>query len=437
MRQATNVLLVGVLVAGLLSQAAHATITLEADWEEEGMPITLSEDAILGAPPDITLRTNLHAPLGADITVMAPINDDPVNPTHLYFDAGTAGTVYVGSAIGELVPVAGVDILAAGRVDLAGVRTQGPGGITAGNAPAGTTLNGNLATQGGAITMQGNIVLGLPAAITLDSSGGGGGGGAITFSGAVSDDTLSATTLILKAGTGNVTLQGAVGGPIAPFGLTVVSANQVSLAAVTSAGPITVAATKLTVNGAMASGGMAVALNAPTIDLKAVIQTGGGALTGTASTVNLSSGGSLQNAVDVAAPGATLHVAGATYNESVTVATALTMDLLDTTTIGQSLAIQNNVGLSGLAAYLAVGALAISGEAMLDVGSIPVRVDGDVEFTLDEWIGDGRLLSSAWGASLNAVYDPVGDWTCVSPEPASATILIAGLAGLFLRRRLR
>jgi len=35
------------------------------------------------------------------------------------------------------------------------------------------------------------------------------------------------------------------------------------------------------------------------------------------------------------------------------------------------------------------------------------------------------------------VYDPVGDWTCVSPEPASATILIAGLAGLFLRRRLR
>lgn len=78
------------------------------------------------------------------------------------------------------------------------------------------------------------------------------------------------------------------------------------------------------------------------------------------------------------------------------------MDFLDTTTIGQALAIQNNVGLSGLAKYLAVDALAISGEVKLDVGSLPVYVDGDVEPTLDEWIGDGRLLSSVWGSTATA-----------------------------------
>jgi len=235
-----------------------------------------------------------------------------------------------------------------------------------------------------------------------------------------------------------VNLQGAVGGAVPIASLTILSANQANLPAVTTAGgAVNVTSNAVTVNGPVTTGGGNVALNAATVDLKALLNTGAGVLAGTASTVNLSSGGSLQNAVDVAAPGATLHITGATYNESVTVATALTMDLLDTTTIGQALAIQNNVGLSGLAAYLAVDALAISGEAMLDVGSMPVRVDGDVEFTLDEWIGDGRLLSSTWGATLDAVYDPVGDWTCVSPEPASATILIAGLAGLFLRRRLR
>jgi hypothetical protein len=137
----------------------------------------------------------------------------------------------------------------------------------------------------------------------------------------------------------------------------------------------------------------------------------------------------------VAAPSATLHITGATYNESVTVATALTMDFLDTTTIGQALAIQNNVGLSGLAKYLAVDALAISGEVKLDVGSLPVYVDGDVEPTLDEWIGDGRLLSSVWGSGINATYNATFNRTEVTPEPATLSLLALG--GLLALRRRR
>jgi len=433
MRQATRVLFVWVLAAGLLSQAAVA-LTLDGDLETSGAPITLS-DVTLGTPPEITIRTTAGGSSGANISITGTTNDDVAMTTAVNFNAGTAGDVSL-QDVGNLNPPQNLTIVSAHQVALQNVVA---GAITV-NAGGGIVLNGNLQTMVGGITLQGNVTLGAPALIRLDTvflvfnQG-----FPITITGTVDDNVIGTSGLVINAGmNSNVNLQGAVGGAVPIASLTILSANQANLPAVTTAGgAVNVTSNAVTVNGPVTTGGGNVALNAATVDLKALLNTGAGVLAGTASTVNLSSGGSLQNAVDVAAPGATLHVAGATYNESVTVATALTMDLLDTTTIGQALAIQNNVGLSGLAAYLAVDALAISGEAMLDVGSMPVRVDGDVEFTLDEWIGDGRLLSSTWGAALNAVYDPVGDWTCVSPEPASATILIAGLAGLFLRRRLR
>jgi len=433
MRQATRVLFVWVLAAGLLSQAAVA-LTLDGDLETSGEPITLS-DVTLGTPPEITIRTTAGGSSGANISITGTTNDDVAMTTAVNFNAGTAGDVSL-QDVGNLNPPQNLTIVSAHQVALQNVVA---GAITV-NAGGGIVLNGNLQTMVGGITLQGNVTLGAPALIRLDTvflvfnQG-----FPITITGTVDDNVVGTSGLVINAGmNSNVNLQGAVGGAVPIASLTILSANQANLPAVTTAGgAVNVTSNAVTVNGPVTTGGGNVALNAATVDLKALLNTGAGVLAGTASTVNLSSGGSLQNAVDVAAPGATLHVAGATYNESVTVATALTMDLLDTTTIGQALAIQNNVGLSGLAAYLAVDALAISGEAMLDVGSIPVRVDGDVEFTLDEWIGDGRLLSSTWGATLDAVYDPVGDWTCVSPEPASATILIAGLAGLFLRRRLR
>jgi hypothetical protein len=412
---------------------AGATITLEGNYETSGVLIEYTDAVILGSPPEIKLRTNLGGSPGADIRFMNSINDDAA-PTSLSIEAGTAGVVSLEGEVGEFAPVSGVTILSAALVNLNGVRTNGPGGFNAGGAPGGINLGGNIATNGGAIVIQNNVLLGLPVMVTLDSSGGG-GGGAITLNGAVDDDNLSATTLVLKAGTGNVTILGAVGGFRAPAGLTVISANQVSLPAVTTAGPINVTATKLTVNGQMASGGFAVTLNAGTIDLKALIQTGGGALGGNASTVNVTTAASIQNAVDVAAAGAALNIDAGTYNESVTIGKALTAKFGGNSTIKQTLTINGSVALGGAADNLSLNALSIANERSLDIGAVALYVDGDVETTLDDWISDGRLWSSAWGSSIDAAYVSSLSRTEVTPEPATLSLLAAGALALLRRRK--
>ncbi|MCX5653761.1 MAG: PEP-CTERM sorting domain-containing protein [Planctomycetota bacterium] len=429
-------MLMCVLAVLVPAAMAGATLTLEGDEVTSGVPIVYSQDVLLGNPPEITLRTTLGGNPGANISFMAAVNDDAGPPTSLSIDAGTAGIVTLLGNVGEVTPISSLTIISAALVNLNGVRTNGPGGFNVGGTPGGINLGGNLATNGAAIVIQNNVVLGLPAMITLDSSGGGGGGGgAITLNGTVNDDVLSATTLVLKAGAGNVTLQGAVGGLLAPAGLTIASANQASLAAVTTAGPISVTATKLTVNGAMASGGFAVTLNAGTIDLKALIKTGGGALTGNAATVNVTTAASIQNAVDVATTGAILNVDGGTYDESVTIAKNLTANFGGDSTITQTLSINGAVGLGGAATYLSLHALSITNECSLDVGAIPLYVDGDVESTLDGWITDGRLLSSDWGSAIDAAYVSSLGRTEVTPEPATLSLLALG--GLALLRRSR
>ena len=432
MRQATKVLFVCVFAAGLLGPAAGAAITLEGDLATSGVPIVLPDDVILGVPPEITIRTTAGGSSGAAIYIAGTTNDDVAMTTAVNFDAGSAGDVTL-QDVGNQNPPQSVTIVSAQRVS---IQNLVAGAITV-NAGGGIVLNGNLQTMAGGITLQGNVTLGAPAIVRLDTVWLFNHGFPITITGMVDDDGAGTSGLVVNAGIdGNVNLQGAVGGAVPIASLTVRSANQANLQAVTTAGgAVSVTSNAATLNGPMATGGGNVTLNAGTVNLNAPINTGGGILTGAASTVNLSSSGSLQNAVDVAAPGATLHITGATYNESVTVATALTMDFLDTTTIGQALAIQNNVGLSGLAKYLAVDALGISGEASFDVGSVPVYVDGDVEFTLDEWISDGRLLSSVWGSGINATYNATFERTEVTPEPATLSLLALG--GLMALRRRR
>jgi hypothetical protein len=426
--------LFGILAVLGLAAAAGATIVLEDDYETMGEPIMLTQPVVLGAPASIALRTTLGGNPGADVTATAPINDDMPETTQLVIEAG-AGSVRL-APVGNETPVAGVTVASAAQVDLADV-TAGGAGVNVNAGGGGIALNGNIVTNGAAIVLQGNVVLGAAAAVTLDTTAAGGMGANITIIGTVNDDVANTSGLILKAGNaGNVSLQGAVGGAVSIASLSVTSANKVDLPAVTTGGAVTVTAATVNVNGPMSTGGGAVALNAGTVSLKAPIATFGGALTGTASTVNVSAAASLQNAVDIAAQDATLSIAGGTYNEAVTVATALTMNFLDDTIIGQTLTINNNVDLGGAAKHLAVDALNINtSEVTLDVNSLPVYVDGDVEATLDDWITDGRLASSAWGSNIRATYNAALERTEVTPEPATLCMLALGGLGVLLRRK--
>ncbi len=74
---------------------------------------------------------------------------------------------------------------------------------------------------------------------------------------------------------------------------------------------------------------------------------------------------------------------------------------------------------------LFVKELAIGELCSLDLNMLWLYVQGDVEATLDGWIGDGRLFDRN-PVLLDAVYDPVANWTYVIPEPTGLALLAMG-----------
>ena len=83
--------------------------------------------------------------------------------------------------------------------------------------------------------------------------------------------------------------------------------------------------------------------------------------------------------------------------------------------------------------------LSISGASTLDLNGLGLYVEGDVENTLDGWIGGvntGRLCDSTLmsGWYLDAVYDLDQDWTTLTPVPEPATVALFTFGGLAILR---
>lgn len=77
--------------------------------------------------------------------------------------------------------------------------------------------------------------------------------------------------------------------------------------------------------------------------------------------------------------------------------------------------------------------LTIGEGSRLDVNGCFLYVNGDVENVLDGWVADGRLFSSL--SPIDAVYVPGPNWTVVTPEPCSAAVLTLAAAVLLRPRR--
>ncbi len=114
-----------------------------------------------------------------------------------------------------------------------------------------TTLNADIVTEGNAITISDNVLLGTPALVALDTTDGGAqaGGANVTVTGTV-DDTGAASGLAVHGGTGGtVQLQGHVGGTTPPASLTVSNAAQVDVEGMTTTGDVSVTGTNIDLNG--------------------------------------------------------------------------------------------------------------------------------------------------------------------------------------------
>lgn len=136
--------------------------------------------------------TTLAAASGVTFGPGANITGTTAYAESLSVDGGT-GAVSFGAAVGQPVPLAGLD-----------ARTSGTGTITLNDASVGTL---DLSTQDGNIALQGAVAINGPGLSTIKSTGTGG----ISQSGAVSVGT--GATYKLETNSGNIDITGTVDGP--------------------------------------------------------------------------------------------------------------------------------------------------------------------------------------------------------------------------------
>ncbi|MDP2834180.1 MAG: filamentous hemagglutinin N-terminal domain-containing protein [Pseudomonadota bacterium] len=221
--------------AGSVSSGNAATVTLQ----------TVAVGASIG------VGNGSAGTLQIDSTDIAALGDE------LFTD------ILIGRADGTHV----IDVQAVTFLDPVTIRTPNVGGsitvngqitgngdasITLDGSGATTTLNADIVTAGNFITISDAVLLGTPALITLDTTNGGGSpaGNNITVTGTINDDVAGSSALVLRAGTtGNVDLQGAVGGTARIAQLGVSSSLTTTLVNVATTSHIGIAATTINLAG--------------------------------------------------------------------------------------------------------------------------------------------------------------------------------------------
>ncbi|HEY9668863.1 MAG TPA: filamentous hemagglutinin N-terminal domain-containing protein, partial [Coleofasciculaceae cyanobacterium] len=210
----------------------------------------------------------------------------------------------------------------------ANAQTNGNGGKVIVWADETTRFNGSISARGGAQSGDGGFVE-TSGKLGLNTTGASVDAGAIN--GQAGSWLLDPLNIIVQAG-GTATLDQVADATdttstaiIDPAIINSANANVILAATndITFASPISMtnAGVGLTANAGnaialaqnIATNNGAVALNAPTINLNAIVTTGTAALTGNATNVNVTTAGRVQNAVDVAANNATINLGAGTF----------------------------------------------------------------------------------------------------------------------------
>ena len=196
-----------------------------------------------------------------------------------------------------------------GEISAKGAGSKGNGGFVEVSGKSSLTFDGAVNVAAAGTGAKGTVLLD-PATITVQLAG-----PDINGNGTAGDDIAALTDLDDAAGD-------------FPGADSIITAGAVNALLTGNNNLVLAASVSTTVNAAISgSDNASLTLNAPRVDLNAPITlAGSGVLSGTPTTVNVLSGGRIQNGVDVANPvGATVTVAAGTYAENISVSKGLTL----------------------------------------------------------------------------------------------------------------
>jgi len=335
----------------------------------------------------------------------------------------TFGTTFSSARIGkttntENVTIGTAGLNVAGPVEIYGGTTTLDGDVvsTAGtatllvNGSTAIVLNGgNLATNDGGITLDGNVTL--AAAATIDS---GSGAGDVLFKAVVDGNHA----LTVAAGTGNVTFDAAVGGQT-PVGSVDVSGDTLSLANTTTAGAqafsgssILPAASHVTAGGTVTLNG-AVTLNDPvTIDTTdgGNVTSGGnvsllGAIdsqTGEANSLNITAGSAGVVSLD-GSLGASMPLGAVTITaDRLELAAGAVSTLISTTDQPINVAATITDGSADTTLLLNAGTGAITIDSVANVATIDVLSSAGTTFTGEVEAGIVEITNTTGTVAFNS-----------------------------------
>lgn len=291
-----------------------------------------------------------------------------------------------------------------------------PGAITLNGPGATTTLNADIVTAGGSITISDSVTLGTPATVMLDTTASGVPAGAsISIAGTVGDDTVGTSGFVLNAGTGGtITFSDVLGAAAALASLTA-TGNQINI----NGGSVTTTGDQ-SYTGAVTLSAPATVLTGSLMTFNGTLRPGGSGAVGTLTVVGNATFGST-GVIEIEAQGA-----GAGQHDVVAVTgTASLGGQLNVSNIGSYVPANGDT-------YVPVTFASATGIFTVNPADTYTETYNPTNLTLvfgtvdliNRWIGTSGNWATASNWSLG--HAPTGTETVLIDVPGLETVTVSG-----------